>query len=78
MLPDDGGRSERAFVHDPVAYGVLAESLGVTAEALEAEIEERRAFLEELAARGICDPVSVALAVRDYPEPPAQPEERPA
>jgi hypothetical protein len=78
MLPDDGGRSERAFVHDPAAYGVLAESLALTATNLEKEIDERRAFLEELAARGICDPVSVALAVRDYPEPPAQPEERPA
>jgi len=66
MLPDDGGRAGRAFVHDPAAYAILAESLGLTPDALEAEIDERRAFLESLAERGICDPPSVAVAVRTF------------
>jgi hypothetical protein len=78
MLPDDGGRSERAFLHDPAAYAVLATSLEIAADELEAEISARRAFLEALAAQGICDPPSVALAVRDYPDLPAHPQERPA
>ena len=65
MLPDDGGRSARPFIHDPAAYAVLASSLGLTAEALEAEISARQAFLEDLAARGVCDPPSVAVAVRE-------------
>lgn len=77
MLPDDGGRSARPFVHDPGAYAVLARSLGVTADELERELEERGDFLEELARRGICDPASVALAVRDYPDLP-EAEELPA
>jgi hypothetical protein len=66
MLPDDGGRSDRAFQHDPAAYAVLATSLSMTADELEAEIEERRAFLEGLAVRGVCDPPSVAVAVRGF------------
>jgi hypothetical protein len=79
MLPDDGGRTDRAFLHDPAAYAVLAASLGTTAAALESEIAGRREFLEALATRGICDPASVALAVRDYPDHPDPiPEERPA
>jgi hypothetical protein len=78
MLSDDGGRSARPFLHDPDAYAVLAASLGLTADELEAEIRERQAFLESLAARGICDPPSVALAVRDYPDLPDRPEERSA
>jgi hypothetical protein len=67
MLPDDGGRSTRPFDHDPAAYAVLATSLGSSAEAFERELTRRSAFLEDLAARGICDPPSVAQAVRDYP-----------
>ena len=66
MLPDDGGRSERSLVHDSDAYAVLAASLGVEAAALERELRGRGAFLEELAERGICDPPSVARAVREY------------
>jgi hypothetical protein len=78
MLPDDGGRAARPFLHDADAYGVLASSLGLAADELEAEIRARRDFLESLAASGICDPPSVALAVRDYPDLPDHPEERPA
>jgi hypothetical protein len=79
MLPDDGGRGVRALVHDAGAYGVLASSLGMEAAALERELGERAAFLETLARRGICDPPSVALAIRDYPDlPDANPEEMPA
>jgi hypothetical protein len=66
MLPDDGGRSGRPFLHDPAAYAVLAHSLGLTADALGTEIRERQDFLETLAARGACDPPSVALAVREF------------
>ena len=66
MLPDDGGRSGRPFVHDPAAYSLLAASLGVDADAFEREIESRAAFLEDLAERGVCDPPSVAEAVRRY------------
>ncbi|HVM24394.1 MAG TPA: hypothetical protein VM253_03240, partial [Candidatus Limnocylindrales bacterium] len=66
MLPDDGGRTVRPFVHDPDAYAVLAASLGMEAGALERELDERAAFLESLAARGVCDPPSVALALRDF------------
>jgi hypothetical protein len=78
MLPDDGGRTQRAFVHDPAGYAALASSLGLGAEELEAELAHRSAFLEALAARGTCDPPSVAVAVRDYPDLPATPEEMPA
>jgi hypothetical protein len=66
MLPDDGGRSALPLVHDPDAYAVLATSLGMEADALEREIGERAAFLEDLAERGVCDPPSVAVAVREY------------
>jgi hypothetical protein len=67
MLPGDGGRGSRPFVHDPAAYAVLAASLGLSADAFEAELTERSVFLEDLAARGVCDPPSVAAAVRSYP-----------
>jgi hypothetical protein len=77
MLPDDGGRTSRPFVHDADAYAVLAESLGLDPAAFERELDERGGFLEELARRGICDPVAVALAVRDYPDLP-EAEELPA
>jgi hypothetical protein len=66
MLPDDGGRSTRALVHEPEAYGVLAASLGLATDVFERELAERAAFLESLAARGVCDPPSVALAVSEY------------
>ncbi|HEX7172538.1 MAG TPA: hypothetical protein VF365_08025 [Candidatus Limnocylindria bacterium] len=66
MLPDDGGRSDRALVHDPDAYAVLASSLGLEADAFEDELTRRSRFLEDLAARGICDPPSVAVAIRGY------------
>jgi hypothetical protein len=69
MLPGDGGRSSRPFVHDSAAYAVLAASLGLNAEALEAELASRAAFLEDLAARGICDPPAVAEAVRAWTAP---------
>ncbi|HSK93814.1 MAG TPA: hypothetical protein VLA76_07135 [Candidatus Angelobacter sp.] len=66
MLPDDGGRSARPLLHDRAAYAVLAHSLGLEADALETEIGERQAFLEGLAARGVCDPPSVTTAVRAF------------
>jgi hypothetical protein len=66
MLPDDGGRLARPFIHDADAYAVLAATLGLDAAAFEAELAERSAFLEELASRGVCDPVSVASEVRGY------------
>ena len=66
MLPGEGDRSARPFVHDPQGYAVLAASLGEEADALEDELVARAAFLEDLAARGVCDPPSVAAAVREY------------
>ena len=66
MLPDDGGRSSLALVHDTDAYAVLAASLGVAPDALEREIAERADFLEELAEGGVCDPPAVAVAIRDF------------
>jgi hypothetical protein len=78
MLPSDGGRALRPFVHEPAGYAALAASLGLTADELEAELADRSAFLEALAARGICDPPSVAVAVGDYPDLPALSEEMPA
>jgi hypothetical protein len=66
MLPDDGGRSARTLLHDPDAYAVLAASLGLEADALERELTERGAFLDALARRGVCDPPSVAAAIREY------------
>jgi hypothetical protein len=68
LLPDDGGRSARPFIHDPAAYAVLAASLGLEPMAFEAELAARAAFLEDLAERGICDPPSVAQAVAAYPD----------
>jgi hypothetical protein len=66
MLPDDGGRTARPFVHDPAAYAILAASIGLEADAFEREITARAAFLEGLADRGICDPPSVAEAIRTF------------
>ena len=66
MLPDDGGRSEVGFVHEPAGYTALASSLGVQSDSLDAEITARAAFLEDLAAKGVCDPPSVAAAVRQF------------
>jgi hypothetical protein len=66
MLPDDGGRGSLPLIHDADAYAVLAASLGVEADALEREIAQRAAFLEGLAERGVCDPPSVAVAVREF------------
>jgi len=71
MLQDDGGRSARPFVHDRAAYAVLAASLGLSAESLETELALRSAFLEDLAARGICDPPAVAAAVRTWDKHPS-------
>jgi len=67
MLPDDGGRSSRPFVHEPAGYAALATTLGLSSHALEAELGDRSAFLEDLATRGVCDPPSVAEAVRAFP-----------
>ena len=72
MLASDGGRSSLPLVHDPTAYACLAERFGMTPDALERELAEREAFLAALDDRGIDDVVSVALAVQDYPELPAQ------
>ena len=44
----------------------LAASLGLEAEAFEAELARREAFLEDLASRGVCDAPAVADAVRDF------------
>jgi hypothetical protein len=66
MLAGDDGRSERALIHDPAAYAVLAQSLGGEPGAFESELNERATYLEDLAGRGICDPPSVAAAVRAY------------
>jgi hypothetical protein len=66
MLHDDGGRLTRPFIHDADAYSVLATSLGLHADALEAELEQRAEFLESLAVQGICDPPSVAEAIRTF------------
>ena len=69
MLPGDEGRSARPLIHDAAAYAALATSLGLSAEALEAEIAHRSAFLEDLADRGICDPASAEVAIRAYRGP---------
>jgi len=70
MLASDGGRSSRPLIHDPAAYAVLAASLGLGADALEAELAERSNYLAALAERGICDPAAVADAVANYPAMP--------
>jgi hypothetical protein len=67
MLANDDGRSLRPLLHDAAAYAVLATSLGLGADELEAEIEQRAAFLESLSLRGICDPPAVAEALGSYP-----------
>jgi len=67
ILATDGGRAHRSFVHDPEAYAMLATSLGLSADALEEELRHRSEFLADLARRGICDPVSVASALAEYP-----------
>jgi hypothetical protein len=67
LLASDGGRSSRALVHDRAAYAVLAASLGLGADALEAELAARSDYLAALAERGICDPASVAVALSQYP-----------
>jgi hypothetical protein len=72
VLPGDGGRGGRPLIHDPEAYAALSARLGLTPADLEAEIEERAAFLAALAARGICDPPGVAAAVSRYPSLPAE------
>jgi hypothetical protein len=45
---------------------VLAASLGLTADALEAELTARSTFLTALADQGVCDPPSVAAALSRY------------
>jgi hypothetical protein len=72
MLPDEGGRSHRSLIHDPDAYAVLAASLGLSPEALEAELDERAGFLAALERRGLCGPAEVALAAQQYPTVPSQ------
>jgi hypothetical protein len=67
LLASDGGRSRRALVHDRGAYAVLAASLDLEADALEAELAARSTYLAALAERGICDPASVAVALSRYP-----------
>ncbi len=66
MLPDDGGRLARPFVHEPDGYAALAASLGLSADAFEDELATRAAFLDRLATDGICDPPSVAAAVNAF------------
>ena len=66
MLLSDGGREARPFIHDPAAYAALATTLGLDGAAFEAELDARSAFLKGLATRGICDPPSVAQAVRAF------------
>jgi hypothetical protein len=70
VLASDGGRAHRRLVHDPMAYAVLAASLGLEADALEAELAERAAFLAALEARGLCGPAEVAVAAAAYPDLP--------
>jgi hypothetical protein len=71
VLAGDGGRRARSLVHDPAAYVTLAASLEMPGDALERELDERIAFLEALAERGICGPAEVAMALIDYPHLPA-------
>ncbi|HLY35524.1 MAG TPA: hypothetical protein VKU35_02300 [Candidatus Limnocylindria bacterium] len=70
VLRTDGGRPSRPFVHEPAGYAALAASLAISANGFEAELAHRSAFLADLAARGICDPPSVAQAIAEYPDPP--------
>lgn len=66
MLPDDGGRLARPFVHEPDGYAALATTLGLSADAFEDELATRAAFLDRLASDAICDPPSVAAAVNAF------------
>jgi hypothetical protein len=66
MLPDDGGRSSRPFVHEPAGYAWLAATLGLDTAAFEDEIDARARFLEALAERGVCDPPSVAAELHRF------------
>jgi hypothetical protein len=66
-LAGDGGRALRPFEHDASAYAILAASLGLGADAFEAELAHRSAFLTNLGNQKICDPVSVTYALADYP-----------
>jgi hypothetical protein len=77
MLPTDGGRASLPLVHDPAASAVLATSLGLQAEALEAELTHRSGWLLALADMGVCDPPSVAEAIRAYPDLPRSPRSAP-
>jgi hypothetical protein len=70
LLAGDGGRSTRKLVHETAAYAVLAASLGLGADALEAELAARSEYLAALADRGVCDPASVASALTHYPSIP--------
>jgi hypothetical protein len=70
MLTDDGGRTGRRLLHDAEAYASLAESLGLTPDALERELAERAGYLAALEARGLCGPAEVASAARYYPDLP--------
>jgi hypothetical protein len=70
LLASDGGRLSRPLIHDASAYAVLAASLGLGADALEAELAARSEYLSALAERGICDPPSVAAALAIYPSLP--------
>jgi hypothetical protein len=72
-LPSDGGRTHRRLMHDREAYAVLAASLGIGADALERELEERSAFLAGLEERGLCGPAEVAAAAASYPGLPPAP-----
>ena len=72
LLDGDGGRAGRSLLHDAAGYEVLAGSLGMGGAAFESELNERSAFLAELAERGTCDPWDVAAAVADYPALPAR------
>lgn len=74
MLSSDAGRTARPLVHDAAAYTVLATSLGLAPDALEAEMRNRSGFLEALAERGVCDAPSVSEALRTYPDLPASEE----
>ncbi|MFN2485003.1 MAG: hypothetical protein ABR509_08810, partial [Candidatus Limnocylindria bacterium] len=73
LLATDGGRSGRPFLHDDAAHDCLAERFEMSPADWAADVARRQAFLGELAERGTCDVVSVALAVQDYPELPAHP-----
>jgi hypothetical protein len=70
LLAGDGGRTGRPLVHDSAAYAVLAATLGLRLDELEAELAARSEYLLALADRGVCDPASVAAAITQYPSLP--------